>query len=50
MGTLITGRRVEVSGVVSNVTHFGAFVDIGVGRAGLLHRSQMPPDGQGLVS
>ena len=26
---------------MTNVTHFGAFVDIGVGRAGLLHVSQM---------
>ncbi|WAR19308.1 SRBD1-like protein [Mya arenaria] len=31
----------QVSGKVSNVTHFGAFVDIGVGNSGLVHTSQM---------
>lgn len=30
-----------VSGKVTNVTHFGAFVDIGVGRDGLIHWSRM---------
>ena len=35
IGTNVTGR-------VSNTTHFGAFVDIGVGRDALMHLSQMP--------
>ena len=33
-GTILTGK-------VTNVTHFGAFVDIGVGRDGLIHTSNM---------
>lgn len=33
-GTVLTGK-------VTNVTHFGAFVDIGVGRDGLIHISNM---------
>ena len=36
VGLTVTGR-------VSNTTHFGAFVDIGVGRDALLHSSQMRP-------
>ncbi|KAK7490172.1 hypothetical protein BaRGS_00018517 [Batillaria attramentaria] len=35
-GTLLTGR-------VTNMTHFGAFVDIGVGQNGLIHVSKMRP-------
>lgn len=35
-GTNVTGR-------VTNVTHFGAFTDIGVGLNALLHVSQMKP-------
>ncbi|XP_059086152.1 S1 RNA-binding domain-containing protein 1-like isoform X1 [Tigriopus californicus] len=31
----------QLQGVVSNVTNFGAFVDIGVSRNGLIHQSQM---------
>jgi uncharacterized protein len=31
----------SVLGRVENVTHFGAFVDIGVGTSGLVHSSQM---------
>lgn len=31
----------ELSGTVKNCTHFGAFVDIGVGKDGLIHISQM---------
>ena len=31
----------DVSGAVTNVTHFGAFVDIGVKVNGLIHNSQM---------
>lgn len=34
LGTILTGR-------VNNVTPFGAFVDIGVGKNGLVHRSKM---------
>lgn len=34
VGALLTGR-------VSNVTHFGCFVDIGVGCNGLIHKSRM---------
>ena len=30
-----------VTGRVTNTTHFGAFVDIGVGRQGLIHNSKM---------
>ena len=32
---------VEADGTVKNVTHFGAFVDIGVGKDALLHISQI---------
>ena len=35
-GAVLTGR-------VTNVTHFGAFVDIGVGQNGLIHVSKMRP-------
>ncbi|KAK7104249.1 S1 RNA-binding domain-containing protein 1-like [Littorina saxatilis] len=35
-GTVLTGR-------VTNATHFGAFVDIGVGQNGLIHVSKMRP-------
>lgn len=37
--TLAVGQEVE--GVVKRVTEFGAFVDIGVGRDGLVHVSEM---------
>ncbi len=37
--TLAVGQEVE--GVVKRVTDFGAFVDIGVGRDGLVHVSEM---------
>ncbi|KYQ55407.1 S1 RNA-binding domain-containing protein 1 [Trachymyrmex zeteki] len=44
-------RRIEdlivgtiLSGVVRNVTHFGAFVDVGVGKEGLVHVSRMKKD------
>jgi len=30
-------------GRVTNVTHFGAFVDVGVGHNGLIHTSAIPP-------
>lgn len=30
-----------LSGVVTNITDFGAFVDLGVGRDGLIHSSAM---------
>ena len=36
---LTTGMKLE--GVVTNVTHFGAFVDIGVHQDGLIHISQL---------
>ncbi|XP_078676315.1 S1 RNA-binding domain-containing protein 1-like [Branchiostoma floridae x Branchiostoma belcheri] len=36
-GTTLTGR-------VTNLTDFGAFVDIGVGKDGLIHRSKIRPD------
>ncbi|XP_012060032.1 PREDICTED: S1 RNA-binding domain-containing protein 1 [Atta cephalotes] len=36
---LIVGTT--LSGVVRNVTHFGAFVDVGVGKEGLIHVSRM---------
>jgi len=39
MQDLITGSWLE--GVVSNVTNFGAFVDIGVHQDGLIHISEM---------
>ncbi|CAD5121810.1 DgyrCDS10281 [Dimorphilus gyrociliatus] len=32
----------ELTGVISNVTYFGAFVDLGVGTSGLIHVSKMP--------
>ena len=31
----------ELTGRVMNLTHFGAFVDVGVGQDGLVHTSQM---------
>ena len=31
----------ELEGRVSNVTHFGAFVDVGLERDGLIHISKM---------
>lgn len=31
----------ELEGVITNVTHFGAFVDIGVHQDGLIHKSQL---------
>lgn len=34
-------RGVELTGRVTNVTHFGAFVDVGVERQGLIHVSRM---------
>ncbi|XP_011866321.1 PREDICTED: S1 RNA-binding domain-containing protein 1 [Vollenhovia emeryi] len=44
-------RRIEdltagtvLSGVVRNVTHFGAFVDVGVGKEGLIHVTRMKKD------
>ncbi len=40
MDDLVAGETV-LSGVVTNVTSFGAFVDIGVGPNGLIHVSQM---------
>lgn len=36
---VLPGMRLE--GTVSNVTHFGAFVDIGVHQDGLVHKSQL---------
>ncbi len=41
MEDLTTGMRLK--GTVRNVVDFGAFVDIGVKQAGLLHRSQLSP-------
>jgi len=35
----------ELPGIVSNITNFGAFVDIGLHDAGLVHVSQMGPRG-----
>ncbi|KAL5251967.1 hypothetical protein ACHWQZ_G014940 [Mnemiopsis leidyi] len=37
--SLVVGTQLE--GRVSNVTHFGAFVDVGVERDGLIHTSKM---------
>ncbi|KAM9848008.1 S1 RNA-binding domain-containing protein 1 [Aulostomus maculatus] len=37
VGAVLTGR-------VDNTTLFGAFVDIGVGRSGLIHKSNITPD------
>ena len=34
-----TGMRLE--GIVTNVTHFGAFIDIGVHQDGLVHISEL---------
>lgn len=39
IGDLAEGMQLE--GVVTNVTHFGAFVDIGVHQDGLIHISQL---------
>lgn len=42
MGDLQAG--VVLTGRVENTTLFGAFVDIGVGRSGLIHKSRITPD------
>jgi uncharacterized protein len=34
-------RGMRLEGVVTNVTHFGAFVDIGVHQDGLIHVSEL---------
>lgn len=34
-------------GIITNITDFGAFVDIGIKQSGLLHVSRMPRDGRG---
>ncbi len=39
--TIAVGQEVE--GVVKRVTEFGAFIDIGVGRDGLVHVSELSP-------
>lgn len=31
----------QVSGAITNITHFGAFCDIGVEKSGLIHTSSM---------
>lgn len=31
-----------MTGSVTNVTHFGAFVDVGIGQDALIHTSAMP--------
>ena len=36
-------RNVKLTGRITNVTTFGAFVDIGVGRDGLIRVSKMLP-------
>ena len=33
----------ELPGIISNITNFGAFVDIGVHVKGLIHISQLAP-------
>ena len=43
----------RLTGSVTNVTHFGAFVDVGVGRDGLIHMNDnwtrvLPPTRQSL--
>ena len=35
----------ELPGIVTNITNFGAFVDIGIYDDGLVHVSQMGPRG-----
>ena len=35
----------ELNGIVTNVTQFGAFVDLGIHKDGLVHVSQMPQKG-----
>jgi len=41
MEDLVEGM--ELQGTVQNVVEFGAFVDLGVKNAGLLHKSKIPP-------
>lgn len=38
----------QLTGRVSNLTSFGAFVDCGVGRDGLIHNSKMGSRGKGI--
>ena len=39
----------ELPGIVTNITDFGAFVDIGLHENGLIHVSNMRAEGQGRV-
>ena len=39
----------ELPGIVTNITDFGAFVDIGLHENGLIHVSNMRSEGQGRV-
>ncbi len=43
IGDLLPGMTLP--GVVTNITSFGAFVDLGVHQDGLVHRSHLPPAG-----
>jgi len=38
-------QGMELNGIVTNVTQFGAFVDLGIHKDGLVHVSQMPQRG-----
>ena len=40
-----TVQGMELNGIVTNVTQFGAFVDLGIHKDGLVHVSQMPQRG-----
>ena len=37
----------KLEGQIKNVTHFGVFVDIGIGKDALLHQSQFPKNNSG---
>ena len=39
IGDLITGMK--IAGIVTNITNFGAFVNIGIKENGLIHKSNM---------
>ena len=40
-------KGMKLTGKVTNITEFGAFVDIGVGRDGLVHISELRRQGGG---
>lgn len=42
---MLFGSSMELPGIVTNITNFGAFVDIGLHENGLIHVSKLGPRG-----